>query len=67
MCNGPSNEKRSCNENACPGKHFKPKKAVVWSSGQCALLLSNDVGSNPAEVYSFFCKILFDKNEYKQK
>ena len=28
---------------------------------------SNDPSSNPAEAYSFFCNIVFEKNENKQK
>ena len=28
---------------------------------------SDDPRWNPAEVHSFFCKILFEKNENKQK
>ena len=28
---------------------------------------SDDLSSNPAEAYSFFCKIVFEINENKQK
>ena len=28
---------------------------------------SDDPSSNPAEAYSFFCKIVFEKSENKQK
>ena len=28
---------------------------------------SDDLSSNPAEAYCFFCKIVFEKNENKQK
>ena len=28
---------------------------------------SDDLSSNPAEAYSFFCNIVFEKNENKQK
>ena len=38
--------------------------------GQVVSLLafySNDPSSNPAKVYSFFCNIVFEKNENKQK
>ena len=28
---------------------------------------SDDPSSNPSEAYSFFCKIVFEKNENKQK
>ena len=28
---------------------------------------SDDPSLNPAEVYSFFCNIIFEKNENKQK
>ena len=28
---------------------------------------SDDPSLNPAEVYSFFCNIVFEKNENKQK
>ena len=28
---------------------------------------SDDSGSNSAEAYSLFCKVVFDKNENKQK
>ena len=38
-----------------------------WSSGQCARLYSVDPSSNPAEAYSFICKIVFEKNENKQE
>ena len=38
--------------------------------GQVVIVLafySDDPSSNPAEAYSFFCKIVFEKNENKQK
>ena len=28
---------------------------------------SEDPSSNPAEAYSFFCNVVFEKNENKQK
>ena len=28
---------------------------------------SDDPSSNPAEAYSFFCKLVFEKNKNKQK
>ena len=37
--------------------------------GQVVIVLafySDDPSSNPAEAYSFFCKIVFEKNENKQ-
>ena len=39
----------------------------MWSSGQCARLLSDDPSSNPAEANSLLgSKLLFEKNGDKQ-
>ena len=54
--------------------NFKYKMVCLgawWSSGQCdcRLLIAYyyDQSSNPAEAYGFFCNIVFENNEKKQK
>ena len=57
--------------NHCPAavKEFNWLKLVSWAVVVISVLTlySDDPSSNPAEAYSFFRKIVFEKNKNKQK
>ena len=46
---------------------FIPKGPWWWYSCQRAHLTSDDPSSNPADAFIFFCKIVLEKKENKQK
>ena len=52
------------------GRYEDKKVDLGRGGGQVVSVLAfyyDDLSSNPPEAYSFFCKIVFEKNENKQK